>query len=101
MSVAPNFSLGRASSLAMTGMWCSAMRVMRFGIVLALVRGIHAIEVSSQKNLVKSERSFTIENDRFVKDGKPLQIISGRCAISLICLPSTLCMSCSVSSYVL
>ncbi|CAL5218934.1 g683 [Coccomyxa viridis] len=50
---------------------------MRFGIVLALARGIHAIEVSSQKNLVKSERSFTIENDRFVKDGKPLQIISG------------------------
>ncbi|KAK9915942.1 hypothetical protein WJX75_006251 [Coccomyxa subellipsoidea] len=26
---------------------------------------------------MRSERSFTIENNRFVKDGKPLQIISG------------------------
>ena len=36
------------------------------------------MEVSSKELIVKSERSFTIENDRFVKDGKPLQIISGR-----------------------
>ena len=28
--------------------------------------------------VLQSDRSFTIENNRFVKDGKPLQIISGR-----------------------
>ncbi len=71
------------------------MPVMRLGMVLALVGGIHAVEVSSQKQIVKSERSFTIENDRFVKDGKPIQIISGRCDTSMTFSPSTLCISCS------
>lgn len=68
------------------------MPVMRFGIVLALLGGIHAVDMPSQKQMVRSERSFTIENDRFVKDGKPLQIISGRSDTSLTCLPSTLCI---------
>ena len=71
------------------------MPVMRFGIVLALLGGIHAVAAPSKKQIVKSERSFTIENDRFVKDGKPLQIISGRYDIFLPVLPSSLCASCS------
>ena len=74
----PGFSLGSASCFVMTGMWRSAMPVTRFGIVLALVGGIQAAAVLSQNQIVGSERNFTIENDRFVKDGKPLQIISGR-----------------------
>ena len=62
----------------MTGMWRLAMPAMRLGMLLALLGVVQAVEISSQELIVKSERSFTIENDRFVKDGKPLQIISGR-----------------------
>ena len=62
----------------MSGMWRSAEPVMRLLLLLAVVDGLHASMVSPQSHNVMSERKFSIENNRFVKDGKPLQIISGR-----------------------
>ena len=62
--------------LAMTGMW----RLVIYTVLLAIPGGFGATQISPKDSLVKSERKFTIENDRFVKDGKPLQIISGRWA---------------------
>ena len=59
-------------------MWRSAMPFMRLLTLVAVVGGIHLTCGATQGQIVKSERKFTIENDRFVKDGKPLQIISGR-----------------------
>lgn len=64
----------------MTGMWRFARYLTRLVVLLALAGGIQAAEDSLQVPAVSSERKFTIENNRFVKDGKPLQIISGRCA---------------------
>ena len=63
-------------SLAMTGMW----RLVIYTVLLAIPGGFGATQISPEDSLVRSERRFTIENDRFVKDGKPLQIISGRWA---------------------
>ena len=62
--------------LAMTGMW----RLVICTVLLAIPEVFGATQISPEDSLVKSERKFTIENDRFVKDGKPLQIISGRWA---------------------
>ena len=62
--------------LAMTGMW----RLVICTVLLSIPGGFGATQVYPEDSLVKSERKFTIENDRFVKDGKPLQIISGRWA---------------------
>ena len=62
----------------MSGIWRSAEPVMRLLLLLAVVGGLQATVISPQSHSLMSERKFNIENNRFVKDGKPLQIISGR-----------------------
>ena len=75
----------------MIGLWRSAMPVMHLLMLLAMAGSYRAVELSFEEQVLKSERKFTIENNRFVKDGKPLQIISGRLASSSLIRFVTTC----------
>ena len=83
----------------MTGLWRSAMPVMHLLMLLAMAGSLRAAEVPFEEQVLKSERKFTIENNRFMKDGKPLQIISGRSASSLLIRRVTTCKLRCISDF--
>lgn len=56
-------------------------------IVICLAWLLHAPACKGESG------SFTIENDRFILDGKPIQIISGRCGQCLFAMHDNI--SCS------
>ena len=59
-------------------MFCNHAHALLCGVLTAGVLVIVCAPEVSAGQVLQSDRSFTIENNRFVKDGKPLQIISGR-----------------------
>lgn len=73
----------------------SSKRIVTYTCIVALVLVLaYAGTHKHDSRADGGERSFAIQNNRFMLDGKPLQIISGRCAAAC----TTMCC-CVVRSY--
>lgn len=58
----------------------SSKRIVTYRCIVALVLVlVYAGTHKHDSRVDRGERSFAIQNNRFMLDGKPLQIISGRC----------------------